>query len=202
MNTIKELIHKLNKCEKIVLYTLGIVKNLHILRLNKLHKILFLASEVLPELVELFSFDALYLGPFSIEINYSLSNLDKLELVMFDNGQYRLTEKGQNTYRKLELKKELKNLLHDLKEFLWDVPEFYIFVYICVTIPDFEEFSGNEITTYHRLQAAKYLFDQQKINFTQAVEIAKVSISNFEENTLEKDDLGIIRKYFKAADSG
>jgi len=181
MNNVKKLIHKLNECEKIVLYTLGLVKNLHILRLNKLHKILFLVSEVLPEIAELFFFDALYLGPFSIDINYSLSNLDELGLVIYDDGQYKLSEKGQSIYRKLKFKKELRSLLNDLKEFLWDVPEFYIFVYICAVIPDFEEFTGFEITPYHRLQTAKYLFVQEKINFAQAVEIAQISTSYFEK---------------------
>ncbi|WP_050559665.1 hypothetical protein [Methanocaldococcus villosus] len=77
----KKIFEELEPEEKIILYALGALNNTPLNSKIKLHKLLFLVSNVFPQLNELLEFEEHFLGPYSEKINYILDDLISLGLV-------------------------------------------------------------------------------------------------------------------------
>ncbi|NPA63331.1 MAG: hypothetical protein GXN95_07285 [Methanococci archaeon] len=186
-NYLKKIFEDLEPEEKIILYALGALNNTPLNSKIKLHKLLFLVSNVFPQLNKLLEFEEHFLGPYSEKINYILDDLISLGLVEKKGGKYKLTEKGMEIYKRLKPKPELKEVLEDFKEFIHDLTDDEILAFIYVSYPKYtkESIKWDELKK-RRVDLAISLLKKQKVSFGKAAQIAGLSPIEFEELLLKR----------------
>lgn len=178
---------ELNDEEKIIIYSLGALDRAPLRSKIKLHKLLFLFSNVFKDYRELLEFDPHLFGPYSETINYLIEDLEKLELIEIRGSQYILTDKGWEIYNKFRPKKELLSVLEDFKEFLNDLSDDEILAFIYVSYPNYigESAKWDELKN-KRVDLAISLLKKGKISYGKAVEISGVKSSRFEDIIRER----------------
>jgi len=168
--------------EKIILYSLGALDRTPLRSKIKLHKLLFLFSNVFKDFKDLFEFESHLFGPYSETINYLLEDLEKLGLVEVQGNKYKLTEKGSRLFKKLNPNPEVIKVLEDFKEFLNDLTDDEILAFIYVSYPKYIEESAKwEKLKKIRDQLALSLLRKHKVSFGKAVEISGLKSSDFED---------------------
>lgn len=187
MNKLKDLFDSLNSEEKIILYSIGALRNIPILSSTHLQKILFLVANIFPKIDELLEYKPLYLGPYSEEVENILEDLIKLDLVVMKGRVIQLSEKGKGIFKEIEPKEDLKNVIDDFKEFLVDIPIDYMLIFIYVFYPKYRDESFKwERLVKQRIDAAVYLLKKDKISFSKALEISGLNIKDFEELLMKR----------------
>ncbi|MBP2143896.1 putative HTH domain antitoxin [Methanococcus voltae] len=178
--------------EQIVLYILGTLNNQKIKSRLKLQKLLFLTSKVVGDrMIELFDIIPYNYGPFSCVLPEIIDNLISLNLIDMTNLNkknellsYKLSKKGHCIYNILSSKETLEDNLisniNSLKEFLNDLSDNEIMVYVYNKYPEYAEKSINYNELYNkRINYAIKLLKKEKINFETALSIANIENEEF-----------------------
>jgi len=177
----------LNDEEKIIIYSLGALDGNPLRSKIKLHKLLFLFSNVFKDYKELLEFEPHLFGPYSDTINYIIEDLEKLGLIKISGSQYILTDEGWEVYQKFKPKKELLSVLEDFKEFLNDLSDNEILAFIYVSYPEYIEESAKwDELKNKRVSFAISLLKKGKISYGKAVEISGLKPSIFEDVIKER----------------
>ncbi len=122
------------------------------------------------------------LGPYSETIEYILEDLIQLGLVDKNNNYYKLTDYGIDIFRELRPKKELMEVIDDFKDFLNDLPENELLVFIYVFYPKYiSESAVWDKLKIDRLKISISLLNKHKLSFSKAAEIAGLDIFDFEK---------------------
>ena len=166
--------------EKILLFSIGVLDNAPIRSKTKLQKLLFLTSNVFEDYQDLLDFEPHLYGPYSETVDEILNDLIKMELVIQDRGQYRLTDLGVELYDRLKPKDELKFVLEDFKHFLNDLSNDELLTFIYVNYPKYtsEAVKWEELKE-RRVYYALRLLKKQKVSFAKAVEISDIPYIEF-----------------------
>lgn len=185
---VDELVNSLNNEEKIVLYSLGALGNTPLRSRTKLQKLLFLFSNVFQDFQDLLEFEPHLLGPYSETIDYVVEDLIQLDLIEKRNNSYKLTEKGLEIYSQLRPKKDLTKVIEDFKEFLNDMSDDEVLTFIYIFYPKYiaESARWNELKK-ERIKIAISLLKKQKVSYSKAVEIAGLSINEFEDLLMKRN---------------
>jgi uncharacterized protein YwgA len=172
----------LNNEEKIVIYSIGALDNTPLRSKTKLHKILFLFSNVFKNFQDILEFEPHLLGPYSETVDYVLDDLIRLDLVEKRNNSFSLTNKGLMIFNSLKPKEDLTKVVEDFKDFLNDLTDDEVLTFIYVFYPQYiaESARWNELKK-NRIKIAISLLRKQKISFTKASEIAGLNINEFED---------------------
>lgn len=177
-----QLWDQLNDEEKIVLYCIGSLQSPLRSKL-KLHKILFLVTNVFPNLQDLFRFEPNLLGPYSDKIDYILQDLQRLNLVTnSEGGVYILTRKGQEIFKNIKPKQELKDVIQDFKLFLNDLSDNEIMTYIYTFYPKYTSESAKwDDLKKDRIEYSIKMLLKGKISYSKASEMAGLDLNDFEK---------------------
>ena len=172
----------LNDKEKIIIYSLGALDGNPLRSKIKLHKLLFLFSNVFKDYKELLEFEPHLFGPYSDTINYIIEDLEKLGLIEVSGSQYKLSDKGYELFQKIKPKKELLSVIEDFKEFLNDLSDNEILAFIYVSYPKYIDESAKwDELKKKRVDLAISLLRKGKISYGKAVEISGLKSSRFED---------------------
>jgi predicted HTH domain antitoxin len=168
--------------EKLILFSLGALDNTPLRSKIKIHKLLFLVSNVFKNFQDLFEFEPHLFGPYSETLNYLLEDLQTIGYVQIQGSEYKLTPKGYEVYRKLKPNEQLNKVLNDFKEFLNDLSDDEILTFVYVSYPKYigESAKWDQLKK-KREQVAISLLKKGKISFGKAVEISGLNVSKFED---------------------
>lgn len=181
------LIDSLEDDENLIIYSIGALDNTPLRGKTKLQKLLFLISNVFCDIKEVFEFEPHLFGPYSEKIDHILDDLITLGIVYKNGNSYRLTEKGIQIYENLKPKKELVDVIDDFKDFLNDLSEDQMLVFIYIFYPKYvEESAVWDRLKKDRVKVAMSLLKKQKVSFSKAAEIAGLNINEF-ENLLKEN---------------
>ncbi len=184
---LKDIFENLEEEEKIIIFSLGALDGSPLRSKIKLQKLLFLISNVFKNYEDLLEFEPHLFGPYSENIEYIVEDLIKLGLIEKEGIKYTLTNEGKKLYQCLKPKEELVNVIEDFKEFLNDLSDEEVLVFVYVTYPNYIEESAKwEELKQKRIPIAISLLKKQKISFGKAVEISGLSLGDFEELINEK----------------
>ncbi len=177
---LKKYCEHLEDEEKIIIYSLGVLNNTPIRSRTKLQKLLFLTSNVFEDYQDLLDFEPHLYGPYSEPIDDILEDLIKLDLIVEERKQYKLTNLGNDLYNRLKPDGELKAVLEDFKLFLNDLTNDELLTFIYVTFPKYtsEAIKWNELK-HDRTYYAKKLLKKHKVSFAKAAEIAGLTSMDF-----------------------
>lgn len=144
-------------------------------------KELFLISENIPRLADETEFEEDLIGPLSINAAAELEHLQVEQLVKL-NGKIRLTQKGLEIARRLELRAspETKAIISDMKSFLNDLSQDELLGFIYFTYPKMvtESIKFEEIKS-KRGEIAVSLYRKRKVSIGKAAQIAGLSQEDF-----------------------
>lgn len=117
-----------------------------------------------------------------------MEDLIKLGLIQQEGSRYSLTEQGKKLYICLKPKEDLIKVIEDFKEFLNDLTDDEVLIFIYVSYPSYIEESAKwEELKEKRIPTAISLLKKQKISFGKAVEISGLSGNDFETLLREKN---------------
>ncbi len=166
--------------ERIVLYSIGALRNTPLRGKVKLQKLLFLVTEVFPEWDEFLEYDSHLLGPYSERVDNILEDLMTLGLVGKSRGSYKLTPAGCEVFRTLKPKPQFVQVLEDFKEFLNDLPEDQVLTFVYVFYPDYIGESAKwEELKRDRVKNAIAMLSRGKISFSKAAQVAGMAPEEF-----------------------
>lgn len=166
--------------ERIVLYSIGALRNTPLRGKVKLQKILFLVTEVFPEWDEFLEYDSHLLGPYSERVDNILEDLMALGLVARSKSSFTLTRAGCNIFRTLKPKLQFVKVLEDFKEFLNDLPDDQVLTFVYVFYPDYIGESARwKKLKKDRLKNAIAMLSRGKISFSKATQIADMNPDDF-----------------------
>lgn len=172
---------KLDDEEKLVLYCIGSLQTPLRSKL-KLHKILFLVTNVFPDLQELLRFEPNLLGPYSERIDYVLQDLQSLNLVTNpEGGVFDLTDEGKEIFNHIKPKKQLADVINDFKLFLNDLSDNEIMTFIYTFYPKYTSESAKwDDLRKERVEYAIKLLVKGKISYSKASEMAGMELIDFD----------------------
>lgn len=172
--------HDLEPDERIVLYSIGALRNTPLGSKVKLQKILFLVTEVFPEWDELLEYESHLLGPYSERVDNILEDLLALGLISRSKSNYILTREGLTVFNDLRPKPQLVKVLEDFKEFLNDLPDEQVLTFIYVFYPQYTSESARwEKLKKDRVRNAIAMLSRGKISFSKAAEVAGMGPDEF-----------------------
>ncbi|MDH7508937.1 MAG: UPF0175 family protein [Methanomassiliicoccales archaeon] len=165
--------------EQVVLYCIGAL-NRPLRSELYLQKLLFLVSNVFPELKDELRFEPHLMGPYSFKVSQILEDLITDELVEKRKGGYKLTQTGGRTFSSLTLPRELRNVIEEFKDILPDLTEDELLVFVYALYPDYI----SESTRWDRLrpkrkELAASILRKSKVSFSQAARIAGMNSVSF-----------------------
>ncbi len=170
----------LDETEKLVLYSIGALECTPLRSKVKLQKLHFLLSRTFPDLEDLFEFEPHLLGPYSDVVESVLEDLMSLGLVQQTGSSYELTRSGQTVFAALHPTGELASVMEDFKEFLNDLPDDEILVFIYVFYPGYIGESAKwEALKGRRVDIAVSLLKKAKISFSKALELSGLPMGQF-----------------------
>ncbi|MFA5311960.1 MAG: UPF0175 family protein [Methanomassiliicoccales archaeon] len=177
-----QLWNQLNDEEKIVLYCIGSLQRPLRSKL-KLQKILFLVTNVFPDLQDLLRFEPNLLGPYSDKIDYVLQDLQSLDLVANpEGGIYILTKEGQEIFKNIKPKQELAGVIQDFKLFLNDLSDNEIMTFIYTFYPKYTSESARwDDLKKDRIDYAIRLLLKGKVSYSKASEMAGLELNDFDD---------------------
>ncbi len=166
--------------ERIVLFSIGALRNTPLRSKVKLQKLLFLVTEVFPEWDEFLEYDSHLLGPYSERVDNILEDLVVLGLVGRSKSSYSLTKAGCNVFDNLNPKPQFIEVLEDFKEFLNDLPDDQILTFVYVFYPEYIGESARwENLKKDRVKNAIAMLSRGKISFSKAAQVAGMSPGEF-----------------------
>lgn len=183
----KKVASDLTDEEKILIYALGALGNTPLRTKVIIQKLLFLFSNVFTGYKGLFRYEPHLLGPYSETVENTLQSLIQLGLITDKNCGYQLTPEGLNLCKTLAPKEEIVRVVSDFKEFLHDLSEDEILVFIYSTFPDFISKSArwNQLKP-RRVEMAISLLRKGKVSFSKAAEIAGMTAGDFDRTLRER----------------
>lgn len=144
-------------------------------------KELFLVAENIQRLEDETEFEEDLMGPYSQNADAELERL-RVEGLVELSGKIRLTSKGKEAAKRLELKtsKETKEILSDMKSFINDLSEEEVLGFIYFSYPHMvtESIKLNEIKA-KRCEIAVSLYRKKKVSIGKAALIAGLSQEDF-----------------------
>ncbi len=174
--------HNLESDERIVLYSIGALRNTPLRSKVKLQKLLFLVTEVFPEWDDLLEYESHLLGPYSEKVENILEDLITLGLVDRSKSTYLLTPVGRGVFDTLKPKPQLVEVLEDFKEFLNDMPDDQVLTFVYVFYPQYIGESARwEHLKKDRVKNAIAMLSRGKISFSKAAEVAGMSPGEFSD---------------------
>lgn len=166
--------------EKIVLYSIGALRNTPLRSKVKLQKLLFLVTEVFPEWNDLLEYESHLLGPYSERVDNILEDLIALGLVERFESTFRLTSDGQQIFVTIKPKSQIVEVMEDFKEFLNDLPDNQVLTFVYVFYPEYMGESARwEQLKKDRVKNAIAMLSRGKISFTKAAEVAGMGPEEF-----------------------
>lgn len=121
-------------------------------------------------------------GPYSEPVENSANNLLALGLIEEKNNAYVLTENGQKILQDFNKEKprDIKEAIQDFKQFLNDLTNDELLLFIYVSYPEFaEESAVRERVLANRVKNAKSLYNKDKVSLEKASFLSGLSIENF-----------------------
>jgi len=186
---LKNVYENLNDEEKVIIYVVGSLDNTPLRSRTKLQKVLFLVSNVFKDYKDLLEFEPHLFGPYSETIDYVLEDLIKLGLINQAGNRYELTDQGKKIYSCLKPNPSLIKVIEDFKQFLNDLSDDEVLVFVYVSYPEFIKESAKwEDLKEKRVNIAISLLKKQKISFGKAVQISGLKQDSF-EGILKKNNI-------------
>ena len=184
----EDLLDDLDDDEKVIIYSIGSNNNTPITSKVKLQKILFLISNLFQDFQEKFDFEPHLLGPYSENIDYITEDLVKLNVIEKIGSKFILTEKGVTIFNLMNPKQEIKDAIIDFKEFLNDLSDDEVLVFVYVSYPQFIAESARwDKLKKKRINIAVSLLEKEKVSFSKASEIAGISQIEFSKILKQRD---------------
>lgn len=123
-----------------------------------------------------------FYGPYSEPVENSANNLIALGLIKEKDNAYLLTENGLKILQDFNKEKPnaIKEAIEDFKEFLNDLTNDELLLFIYVSYPEFaKESTVKEKVLSNRIKNAKSLYIKDKISLEKAAFLSGLSIENF-----------------------
>lgn len=149
-----------------------------------LQKELFVLAKQHPKLGEACGFSAHLQGPFSDTADEALKDLKNLGLVDYDSygGNIRLTSAGAAEHEDLvkRMPSEVRDRVEEMKEFLNDLTENELLVFVYYSYPDMTQESVlTDIVEKNRLRCSISLFRKGKVSLEKAAQLAGMTVAEF-----------------------
>jgi len=161
-----------------------------------LEKELFLLTESVPKLKELFDFEAYLLGPYSEIVKSDLEVLVQMDYIDTISNQISITKKGLNLISCLEgqISKKLLDEIYKSKDLLNDLKRNELLAYIYQVYPDTtkESIAFDKIKPKLR-EIAIVLLKKDKISIGLAAKIANMSYIEFFNLLKEKGMIELVK---------
>ena len=186
----------LSKSQFLILFLLASKKSAPIKGKLWLEKELFLLTESLPKLKELFDFEAYLYGPYSEIINSDLEVLIQMNYINTFKKQFTLSEKGLKLISCLkdQISKKILDEIHKSKDLLNDLERDELLAYIYQVYPNTTEESIALDKIKPKLRKiAIDLLKKDKISIGLAAKIANMPYSEFFNYLKEKGMIELVR---------
>lgn len=186
----------LSKSQFLILFLLASKKSAPIKGKLWLEKELFLLTESLPKLRELFDFEAYLYGPYSEIINSDLEALIQMNYVDTVNYQFNIAKKGLKLISCLEgqISKKLLDEIYKSKNLLNDLGRDELLAYIYQVYPNTTEESIAFDNIKPKLRdIAINLLKKDKISIGLAAKIANMPYSEFFNYLKEKGMIELVK---------
>jgi uncharacterized protein YwgA len=179
---------KLNDEENLLIVALGALDGAPIRSKIKLQKMLFLISNLFDNYKDILEYEPHLYGPYSEVVEETLQDLMTLGLVNESINQYTLTSKGKEVYLDLKIKKEVLQVMSDFKNFLNDLSQDEVLVFVYACYPKFisESIKWNELKP-KRIAIALSLLKKGKISYSKALEVSGINQAEFEKKIKEQN---------------
>ncbi len=173
--------------QKLVLYAVGALDTPLKTKI-KLQKLFFLVTNVFKDMDNLFKFEAHLFGPYSETLDELSEELISLGLIEKNNAEFSLTPLGLEEYHSLTPNNELKKVINDFKEFLNDMTDDEVLIFIYAFYDDYisESIKWDSLKKY-RVETALHLLENDKISFSKAVELSGKKYSDFQKIAIENN---------------
>lgn len=171
----------LNDEEKLALYAKGAVDNTPLKSRIKILKLMFLLSNVFKDFQGLLHFEPHLFGPYSETLDNVLESLIRLGYMESFCSNFRLPNSGSNAYSSLKPKPELAREIDDFKLFLNDLNDEEVLAFVFASYPKYisKSVKWDELKP-RRKDFAISLFRRNKVSFSKAAEIARLTPAEFD----------------------
>ena len=179
-----DLHNSLDIVQRYILALLGAANKAPVRERLWLQKELFVLAQQAPKLGDACGFSAHLQGPFSDSADEALKDLKNLGLVDYDSygANIRLTNAGINEHEDLvkRMPADVRDRVEDIKEFLNDLTENELLVFVYFSYPDMTQESVlTDVVEKNRMRCSVTLYKKAKVSLEKAAQLSGLHIVEF-----------------------